>query len=314
MIWLDWAITATRFINFAAAILLAAVAGFFLLANSFGYGRWRPEFFPVRLVLSLEVVAWLAQAMWLIELLCSVCGELGWDQVGESEAFLGGTQFGKIGLWRCGLLLGLIAYRGFRFFGQKRSLATENWFRFKWLSAIETTIIFGQLALLAWFSHAAAGTGPWGWIQLGNDLLHLVGAALWPGGLVPLWWLLGRPVSEDVKRDALLRFSNVAVVVAPLVGATGVLSAYFRMHDLAPLFTTDYGRYVLLKMGCFLLLIALGAVNRFRLIPALVNPSSEISETPADWRKLRRNVLIEQSLFVVILFAVARLGVLAPPR
>ena len=312
MIWLDWGLTATRFINFAAAILLAAVAGFCPSANSFGYGQARPEFFPVRLMLSLEVVAFLAQVMWLVELLCSVCGDLSWDQVGEGEAFLCGTQFGKIGLLRCGLLFGLIAYRVF--FGREKSWATGNWFRSKWLASIETTIIFGQLALLAWFSHAAAGTGPWGWIQLGNDLLHLVGVALWPGGLLPLWWLLARPAPEAEKRRALLRFSNVAVVVAPLVGATGALSAYFRMHDFAPLFTTDYGRYVLLKAGCFLLLTALGAINRFRLIPLLANSHTDISEAPADWRKLRRNIFIEQVLFVVILFAVARLGLLAPPR
>jgi putative copper resistance protein D len=102
-------------------------------------------------------------------------------------------------------------------------------------------------------------------------------------------------------------------VVTPLIGATGILSAYFRVHAVAPLITTPYGRYVLLKAACFFVLIGLGAANRFRLIPALRGTSSEIPLLAENWQRLRTNILIEQVLLVVVLFAVARLGLLAPP-
>jgi putative copper export protein len=99
-----------------------------------------------------------------------------------------------------------------------------------------------------------------------------------------------------------------------LVGATGILSAYFRLHAVGPLITTPYGRYVFLKAACFFVLIGLGAVNRFWLIPAFRDSSSEIPLLAGNWQRLRRNILIEQLLLVVVLFAVARLGQLPPPE
>jgi copper resistance protein D len=128
-----------------------------------------------------------------------------------------------------------------------------------------------------------------------------------------LWLLLKQAVPETIKRDILIRFSNVSVVVAPLVGATGILSAYFRLHAVAPLITTPYGRYVLLKTACFFVLIGLGAANRFRLIPALLgNANSPL--LAENWQRLQKRILIEQALLIVVLFAVARLGLLPPPE
>jgi copper resistance protein D len=178
---------------------------------------------------------------------------------------------------------------------------------------VETGLAFFQLALLTWLSHAAAVTGPWSWIQLGTDLLHLTGTAIWPAGLIPLWLLLKQATSGAIKRDALVRYSNVSLVVAPLVGATGILSAYFRLHAITPLITAPYGRYVLLKAACFFVLIGLGAANRFRLIPGLRGTSTEVPLLAGNWRSLERNILIEQVLLSVVLFAATRLGLLAPP-
>jgi putative copper export protein len=131
---------------------------------------------------------------------------------------------------------------------------------------------------------------------------------------VPLWLFLKQSAPASVKRDTLLRFSNVAVIVAPLVGATGVLSGYFRVHSIIPLFTTTYGRYVLLKAACFFILVVLGAANRSRLIPKLVGKASEAALSTEIWHKLQRNILIEQLIFVVVLLVVARLVQLPPPQ
>ncbi len=178
---------------------------------------------------------------------------------------------------------------------------------------MEPVLAFVQLALLSWLSHASAVTGPWGWIQTGTDLLHLTSTAVWPAGLIPLWLLLKKSAAATIKRDILIKFSNVSLVVAPLVGVTGILSAYFRLHAVAPLITTPYGRYVFFKAACFFVLIGLGAANRFRLIPALRGACSDGPLLAGNWRRLRRNILIEQLLLVVVLFAATRLGLLAPP-
>jgi putative copper export protein len=76
-----------------------------------------------------------------------------------------------------------------------------------------SSLVFIQLVLLSWLSHAAAVVGPFSWLQLGNDIVHLTSVAIWPGALVPLWLFSKQPAPELIKRDALLRFSNVAVVL-----------------------------------------------------------------------------------------------------
>jgi putative copper export protein len=301
---LDWLLTVARFVSLAGAILLAGVFGFYLLINGSDREVLRSKFFAERLILIFALTALFGQAAWLGGLFWSLVPEVGSDGFDVCQTFFFGTQVGKIGLLRCCLLLLLVAYRISRFSRGKTKV----------LVWIEPVLAFVQLGLLSWLSHAAAMIGPSGWLQLGTDLVHLTGAAIWPAGLIPLWLLLRQAAPETTKRDSLVRFSNVSVAVAPLVGATGILSAYFRLHAVAPLITTPYGRYVLLKAGCFFVLIGLGAANRFRLIPLLRGAAPEVPLLAENWRRLHRNILIEQLLLIVLLFAATRLGLLAPPQ
>jgi putative copper export protein len=306
MNWLDWILTGTRFISLAGSILLASVFGFYLLISGFHKGSTRSDLFPERLTLVFDLAACLGQVAWLGALFWSLDpdpGSVGFEQFG---AFFLGTQVGKIGLLRCCLLILLVGYIAFKKCTRWMSGSLS-------LPRIEPALAIIQLVLLSWLSHAAAVVGPLSWLQRGNDILHLTFVAIWPGALVPLWLLLKQPASKLIKRQALLRFSNIAVIVAPLVGATGVLSGYFRVHSVSPLITTPYGRYVLLKSACFFVLIGLGAVNRFRLIPELVGKAPEVPSSTENWGKLQRNILIEQLIFVLVLAAVARLVQLPPP-
>jgi copper resistance protein D len=300
---LDWVVTIARFVSLTGAILLAGIFGFYLLIDSPDREVLRSELFGEKWILTLGLTALLGQVAWLCGLFLSLDPEVGSDRFEEWQAFFFGTQIGRIGLVRCGLLLFLVVYAVLRLSKGKTRIVA-------W---VEPVLAFVQLALLSWLSHAAAATGPWSWLQLETDLLHLTAAAIWPAGLFPFWLLLKQGVPEIVQGDILIRFSNVSVVIAPLVGATGILSAYFRLHEAAPLISTPYGRYVFLKAVCFLVLIGLGAVNRFKLIPGLRGTSSEVPLLAENWQRLHKNILIEQALLIVILFAVARLGLLAPP-
>jgi copper resistance protein D len=306
MNWLDWILTGARFVSLASAILLAAIFGFCLLIGR----TTRSEFFPKRLTLILELAACLGQVAWVCALFWSMDPDAGSGGFEEFNAFFFGTQVGKIGLLRCCLLVLLAGYSAFRIYRSTRRMSRPP----SLASWIESVLVLIQLVLLSWLSHAAAVVGPFGWLQLGNDILHLSSVAIWPGGLVPLWLLLEQTAPAPVKRDALLRFSNVAVIVAPLVGATGVLSGYFRVHSILPLITTPYGRYVTLKAACFFVLIGLGAANRLRLMPEIVGAPAEVATSAGSWRKLHRNILIEQLIFVIVMLAVARLVQLPPPE
>lgn len=302
MNWLDWLLTAARFVSLTGAILLTAIFGFYLI-NGPNRDVLRSHFPAEKWILIFELTALFGQAAWLCGLLWSLDPEVGPGGFEACQVFFFGTQVGRIGLIRCGLLLILVAYR---VLFSRGSPTIVTW--------MEPALAFVQLAFLSWLSHAAAAVGPSSWIQLGTDLLHLMAAAIWPGGLIPLWLLLKRDVPETIKHNILVRFSRVSVVVAPLVGATGLLSAYFRMHAVAPLITTPYGHYVALKAACFFVMIGLGAVNRFRLIPGLRGTPSDGPFLVERWRRLQRNVLMEQAFLIVVLLAVAHLGLLAPPQ
>lgn len=102
--------------------------------------------------------------------------------------------------------------------------------------------------------------------QAVNSLLvHLVGAAVWLGGLLTLVF-----VAKTVDRDRLAvlvsRYSSLAFFAFIGVSASGVVSAWMRVGDWEQLFGTGYGQIVLLKVAALVVLGAFGVVWRQKAI------------------------------------------------
>jgi hypothetical protein len=131
------------------------------------------------------------------------------------------------------------------------------------------------------------------------DFLHLTGASFWLGGLVALGLALTR--SGDRAR-LLRRFSNVALVSVALIAATGVIRAFGELSSLGQIWSTGYGRVLIVKTVLFGALVAIGWLNRYRLLPRL------------SLDALRRNVGVELALFGALVAAVALLTDLRPGR
>ena len=130
------------------------------------------------------------------------------------------------------------------------------------VAAVATTLPLAQQG------HAAGASGH---AQAVNSLLvHLLGAAVWLGGLVTLVFVAR---SVDRSRLAVLtrRYSSLALVAFIGVAASGVVSAWLRIGSLDALLGTGYGRLVLLKTAALLLLGAFGAAQRTRLIPRIAD-------------------------------------------
>src|SRR5260370_19311134 len=140
MNWLDWLMTVARFVSLTGGILLAGIFGFHLLMNSSDREVLRSEFFAEKWIVILELMAFLGQAIWLCGLFWSLGPDVGSDGSEEYQAFFFGTQVGKIGLVRCGILLLLVTYRVLRSFGWRTKIATR----------VEPVLAFVQLALLSW--------------------------------------------------------------------------------------------------------------------------------------------------------------------
>ncbi len=101
--------------------------------------------------------------------------------------------------------------------------------------------------------------------------LHVLGAVCWTGGLAAVVVLLA--ANRSLLAAALPRFSRLATVCLVVVAVTGLVNAVSELtanHALLDaLFGTGYGVLVLLKLGCLVLLAALGGNIRFRLLPAI---------------------------------------------
>jgi len=98
--------------------------------------------------------------------------------------------------------------------------------------------------------------------------VHMVGIGVWVGGLA--WLLLGiRDMTKADRAAAVSAFSRVATVALVVVLVTGVTRGLVEVGSPANLFDTGYGIALLVKIGLVAVLVALGALNHFRVVPAL---------------------------------------------
>jgi putative copper resistance protein D len=104
-------------------------------------------------------------------------------------------------------------------------------------------------------------------VAVDSMIYHLVGISLWVGGLVAFLGLARQRVEHlDVVAR---RYSGVALVAFITVAASGLGNAWLRISYLSDLWTTAYGRLVLLKAGLLITLGVIGFVHRRRTLPAI---------------------------------------------
>ena len=121
---------------------------------------------------------------------------------------------------------------------------------------------------LAQQGHAAGASGHG---QAVNSLLvHLIGAAVWLGGLLTLL-LVARSVDRPRLSVLTARYSTLALFAFIGVAASGIVSAWLRIGSFDALFGTGYGRLVVLKTAAIVGLGIFGALQRVRLIPRIAD-------------------------------------------
>jgi putative copper export protein/mono/diheme cytochrome c family protein len=139
--------------------------------------------------------------------------------------------------------------------------------------------------------HAAAAGRP-GLALLGAA--HVVAAACWIGGLLPLLLALRQ------NPQAARRFGALGVAAVAVLAVTAAAQAWALVGDLPRLVGTEYGRVVLLKTALLLALLVLAGFNRWRLVPA------------GRLHALRLSIVAEIVLGAATLAAAAQLAGLAP--
>lgn len=169
--------------------------------------------------------------------------------------------------------------------------------------------VLAVLTAAAMLAHTAAGHAgaPTSsrWLNLSAQWLHLVAIGAWIGGLV--WLLAGmRDHSTRQRVASVTRFSTLATVSLGLVVVTGVVRAVDGIGTLEALGSSEYGRALLVKVGLIVPLVTLGALNRFRNVPA-------IARGGAHHRALRNAVRGEVMFAAAVFGAAAVLATLPPP-
>ncbi|MCZ4507414.1 bifunctional copper resistance protein CopD/cytochrome c oxidase assembly protein [Streptomyces sp. ActVer] len=97
--------------------------------------------------------------------------------------------------------------------------------------------------------------------------LHLVGVAVWVGGLVFVLVVAAR--REDEAADAARRFSPLAAWALLAVAASGIVNAAVRLPAVSDVFTSRYGLMIIGKTVALAALGGIGWWHRQRTLPAL---------------------------------------------
>lgn len=213
------------------------------------------------------------------------------------------TQFGLVFEIRIALAIILAA-----------CLAYDRLAQAHWLALAAA---LGLIAAIAWTGHAGATPGEMGNLHLMVDVLHLMAAAAWIGGLVSLALLLAAARNiraaawAPLARDAAERFSTLGIISVVTLMVTGIVNAWILVGSFHALVMSGYGRLLMLKIAVFGIMLVFAAANRFWLTPQLAYSSANAAQSDA-LRRLTRNSVIEIALGFTILAIVGMLGTLHP--
>ena len=306
----------SRTLHFAAALLLF---GGFLLSLAVAVpatrgGEQTAVDIGERVGRFLRIVAWWALgvslfsgAAWLI-VEAALIGRGSIAEVTSGETLglvVTGTVFGRVWIARFALIvaLGVLLVARVSRPLERRSRADA------WLALGLAAGLLGSLALVG---HVAAARGEERYIRIVVDIVHLVAAGAWLGGLPGLVVLLtialraSSAASVGIAARAARRFSTLGVASVGALLLSGFANAWFLVGSVPALVGTPYGRLLLAKVALFATMVALAAINRRRL-----TPNVDAGDVGA-LRMLARNAAFETAAGVAVVAIVGALGVAVP--
>jgi putative copper resistance protein D len=178
-----------------------------------------------------------------------------------------------------------------------------------WIASIASAV---ALASLAWNGHGAMDEGV---LHFLSDILHLLAAGAWLGALLALV-LMARGLVDETRirllADAVKRFEWVGAFIVITLTVTGVANYLFivgpRLDDVL---LGIYGMLLAIKVLLFAAMLVLAALNRFHLGPSLQQSLRDGQHAIAA-NALRRSILVELAIALLIIALVAWLGTLSP--
>jgi copper transport protein len=282
---------------------------------------------------------------WVVTLVASVAGLLLYGPyvsgLGIGEAFstslLGDTldeRLGEIWLVRIVVLLVVVPLLVLLF----RRPASQASRLPAWWLPIGAVVAVALAATPGLSGHAVSGD--WVSAAVVADTLHVLAMSVWLGGLVVLAAVtLSASSTIEHLREAVPRFSRVALGCIVALFATGAFQTWRQVGSLEALRSTDFGRILTVKLVLFAAIVVLAAFSREIVLRLFGTPEPSASALPAvaggsddgpaasgdaldqyeideasEVRHLRRSAWGEVVLAVAVLAATALLVNAAPAR
>lgn len=162
------------------------------------------------------------------------------------------------------------------------------------------------LALQPMLGHAGALGGSLGVTLIVSEILHLLAAGAWLGGLLPLFITLGT-LPHNAAAAACRSFTPVGLCAVLVLAGTATVQVTEFMGGVPGLFGTGYGHIALVKLGVFVLLLALAAINRLALTDRLAGTAPDTAR-----RHMRVSVATEAVLGTIVVLTAGFLASHAP--
>ena len=200
------------------------------------------------------------------------------------------TQFGQWLLARGVLLLVVLPLLG----------------RWRGGNAIAAGLAAIALAVQPMLGHAGALGGSLGTALIISEVLHLLAAGAWLGSLLPLFITIGT-LPHNGAATACRNFTPIGLSAVLVLGGTATVQVAEFMGGLPGLFGTGYGQVALVKLGLFVVLLALAALNRLALTDRLAGTAPD-----ATRRHMRASVATEAVLGALVVLTAGFLASHAP--
>ena len=139
-----------------------------------------------------------------------------------------------------------------------------------------------------------------------SEVLHLLAAGAWLGSLLPLFITIGI-LPHNAAATACRSFTPVGLSAVLMLGGTATVQVAEFMGGLPGLFGTGYGHIALAKLGLFVVLLALAAINRLALTDRLAGTAPDAAR-----RHMRMSIATEAVLGIFVVLAAGFLASHAP--
>ncbi len=168
---------------------------------------------------------------------------------------------------------------------------------------VVAAVAIGLQPLLA---HAGAITGPRGAVLVACEIVHLLAAGAWAGGLLPLL-LAVRAAPAGEGAGLLRRFSALGVLAVAAITVSGIVQLGLLTRGFTNLLGSVYGEALATKLALFIAAMGLALLNRGVLTPRLLGRRAAPTR-----RAVAASLAAETVLAVGIVLAAAWLASSAP--